>query len=248
MADAAPVTKKPEVLKAPELPAPVQESLTVDLSFIDKIPKDPKRPAGTVNRAAVLCWFGTLPAVGPVPQWKMDRRNNVVRDEDTSALAAWTHPERKSEWHGKCSWFQNISVRGLTFPAFSNYAQRSGFESPNAPVSMNIAKAGAIGYFTEEQIQEILFECAHTMVKPADNPRAPHTAEIFRLVEEVQGGGKWIHPDQDPTRPNRGIGYFDPERDKPVADYVYFMKIQNEFQQQDIVSIMKNPLRSLSGR
>jgi len=41
---------------------------------------------------------------------------------------------------------------------------------------------------------------------------------------------------------------FDPVNHRCVADYVYFFRIQNEFQQQDLPSIMRNPLSSLSGR
>lgn len=244
MAD-APVVKKPEALKVQEMPAPVQESLKVDLSYIDKMPRDPKGPS---SRKQTLYWYGTLPAVGPIQTWTTDRRNNVIRGEDVTALGAWTHPEKMSEWHGKCQWFQNITIRGLTFPAFTGYSQRSGFESPNQAMSFDITKAGAVGSYTDEEVETFLFEAAHTMIKPATSPRAPHTAEIFRLIEDPPKSGRWIHPDQDPIRAQRGTGYYDPERDKPVADFVYFLKIQNEFQQQDLISIMRNPLPSLSGR
>lgn len=243
MAEATPA-KKIEAVKALELPAPVQEGFKVDLSFEDKIPKNAKK----YDAKQILCWYGALPAVGPVATWKADRFNNIVRAEDTSAIAAWTDPARMSEWHGKCQWFQNISIRGLMFPAFTGYSQRSGFESPNQAQVFSIAKAGAVGLFTEDQIQEILFECTHTRVAPAENPRAPHTAEIFRLTEEPEGSGNWIHPSNIQTGYQNTKKYFDPEIHRPVADFVYFMKIQNEFQQQDVVSIMKNPLPSLSGR
>jgi len=246
MAEQQSAPKKPEGLKPTEMPSPVQESMKADLSYLDKIPKNPKKPEA---QKASLYWYGTLPAVGGVPTYETDRQNNLVRGKDISALEAWTHPERKSEWHGKCPWFQSISIRGITFPAFTGYSQRSGFESPSQAMVFNITKAGAVGQFTEEEVEKILFECAHTVISPATNPRAPHTAEIYRLVEDPPGSGDWKHPSQATTEVFSGQKkVFDVERHRPVADYVYFIKIQNEFQQQDIVSIMKNPLPSLSGR
>jgi hypothetical protein len=86
------------------------------------------------------------------------------------------------------------------------------------------------------------------MISPATSPKAPHTAEIYRLVEEPAGSGNWVHPSEIQTGYQGTKKVYNPDTDRMVADYVYFMKIQNEFQQQDIVSIMRNPLPSLSGR
>jgi len=174
--------KKADVMEAPKVPVlavPVQETLKADLSYLDKMPKNPKKTdSGKSSKTKTLYWFGTLPAVGPVQQWKSVPSGLRVADEPTSAIDAWLHPTRKSEWYGKCPWFQNIATRALTFPAFTNYAQRSGFESPTAAVSFSIVKAGHVEAFTEDQVQEILFEASHTFISPPVNDEAPHTAEI----------------------------------------------------------------------
>lgn len=246
--------KKPDVLEAPKasaLPAPVQETLKADLSYLDKMPKNPKGgAAGKSTKVKTLYWYGTLPAIGPVQQWKSGPSGIRIADEPTSAMEAWLHPTRKSEWYGKCPWFQNIATRALTFPAFTNYAQRSGFESPTQAVAFNVTKAGHVEAFTEEQVEEILFEASHTFIAPPvnDNGEANHTAEIYRIVEDPKNPGNWIHPSMDPMAITNMRKEFDPVNHRCVADYVYFFKIQSEFQQQDLPSIMRTPLTSLSGR
>ena len=244
--------KKLDVVEAPKVPvlaAPVQETLKADLSYLDRMPKDPKKTdAGKSSKSKLLYWFGTLPATGSIAQWKPGPRGIEVPDLAITAIDAWNNPIRRSEWYGKCPWFQDIATRALTFPAFTNYNQRSGFESPTQATVYNIVKAGHVAAFTEEKVEEILFEVAHTFVAPPDSEGAPHKAEIYRIVEDPQTPGKWIHPSMDPMAITNVRKEFDPVNHCCVADYVYFFRIQNEFQQQDLPSIMRNPLTSLSGR
>ena len=219
--------------KVKDAPANIQESLKSDLSYLDKMRRDPARPD---NVKKCLYWYGTLPAIGNVtmPDGKVK-----------TALENWNRDGGLSLWSGKCEWFQNISIRGITFPAFTGSSQRSPIQSPSQPISNGITKAGFVEAFTDDQVKEIIFQADHHMIKPPSIPGRPELASIYRLMEI---DGAWKHESQDQTFQTNVRSEYNSSTDLPVSDFVYFIKIKDEFQQQDIPSIMRTPLPSLSGR
>lgn len=242
-------TKKPAaVVETPQVPilaAPTYVPVKSDLSYLAGLKKTtPKHD----NVKTSLYWYGMLPADGSVPTWTRDKFGNVIPGPATTSLDSWHRKEGLSEWRGKCPWFQSVSIRGITFPAFSGYSQRSGFEMPNQAVMNDITKAGHVDHFTDEDIAQIKYEADHTFIKPPVSLAAPHTADIYRVIEDPPKSGIWIHENQAAGSTIGRRSFFDPETDKPVSDYVYLIKIQDSFQQRDLESIMRNPLTSLSGR
>lgn len=221
----APAIDKPAAVKDISKDV-VQEPLKSDVSFLEKMRRNPTLPD---NVKKCLYWYGALPSNGPCSNGKTSLQN-------------WTRDEGYSLWIGKCEWFQNIAIRGITFSAFTGSSQRSPIQDPSQPISNGIVRAGFVEAFTDEQVKEILFQADHHMIRAPYNG-AP--AEIYRLIEV---GGEWVHESQDPTFQSHVRKQYNHSLDKPVSDFVYFIKIKDEFQQQDLPSIMRNPLTSLSGR
>lgn len=215
--------------KVKEAPAIIQESLKSNLSYLDKMRRDPAK-ADNVKKS--LYWYGVLPSAG------LDAKGK-------SALDCWNRESGMSLWLGKCEWFQNISIRGITFPAFTGSSQRSPVQSPSQPISNGITKAGFVESFTDEEVKEIIFQADHHMIRPPSIPGRPELATIYRLIEI---DGEWKHESQDKSFQTQVRQDYNSATDLPVSDFVYFMKIKDEFQQQDVPSIMRNPLPSLSGR
>lgn len=219
----APAVDKPSVVKELESP---QIPLKGDLSYLDKLRKDPKKPDSTKKE---LYWFGALPALGKTPTGK-------------TALEDWNRESGLSIWAGKCPWFQDIAIRDITFPAFTGTSQRSPVQSPNQPIANGITMAGFVAEFTEEEIKNIIFQADHHMIRP---PQGNMAAMIYRLVEI---GGEWVHESQDPAFQTPIRYKYNPDIDRPVSDFVYLVKIKDRFQQHDVPSLMRNPQPSLSGR
>jgi hypothetical protein len=153
-----------------------------------------------------------------------------------------------SLWSGKCEWFQNIAIRGIVFQAFSGTSQRSPVQSPNQPISNGITMAGAVGEFTDEEVKEILFQADHHMIRGPINAGRPETASIYRLIELPIGSGNWFHESQNPEFQTHVRTQYNQDTDRPVSDFVYFVKIKDRFQQHDVPALMRNPQPSLSGR
>jgi hypothetical protein len=225
-----------EVKPAPqvkELEA-VQVPLKSDISYLDRMRRDPSKPSNTKKH---LYWYGMLPASG-ANTW-----NGKTADEN------WNREEGLSIWAGKCRWFQNLTVGGTTFEAFSGKSQRSPVQSPNQPIANGITMAGAVAEYTDEEVQAILFNAAHTMVrdpKDPNDPGGPNGAVIYRLIEVKPG--EWVHENMNPSFPTNNRTSYNSETDFPASDFVYFMRIKDRFQQHDVPSLMRNPPPSLSGR
>lgn len=225
----APALDKPSSVKEVEL---VQQPLRSDVSYLDKMRRDPAKPD---NVKKCLYWYGTLPAPGKGLNGKTPVEN-------------WMREDGMSLWTGKCEWFQNIAIRGIVFPAFTGTSQRSPVQSPNQPISNGITMAGTVGEFTEQEVKEILFNADHHMVRGPINPERPETAQIYRLIEVPEGSGKFAHESQNPEFQTHFKTEYNSDTDRPVSDFVYFVKIKDRFQQHDVPSLMRNPQPSLSGR
>jgi hypothetical protein len=225
----APVIEKPSTVKEVDL---VQQPLRSDVSFLDKMRKDPTKP-DTQKRH--LYWYGVLPTSGPARNGK-------------SAVENWMREDGMSLWSGKCQWFQNIAIRGIEFPAFTGTSQRSPVQSPNQPISNGITMAGTVGEFTDEEVKEHLFQADHHMIRDPHHPDRPETATIYRLIRLPEGSENWVHESQNPEFQTHVRTNFNSSTDRPVSDFVYFVKIKDRFQQHDVPALMRNPQPSLSGR
>jgi hypothetical protein len=215
--------------KPKEAAEEIQKSLRSDTSYLDKIRKDPTR---IDNSKKSLYWYGTLPSISANRTGK-------------SAGENWNRAEGLAQWVGKCEWFQNICIRGMTFSAFTGTSQRSPLQDPSQAISFGITKAGFVEEFTDEQVKQIMYEADHHMIAPPPDGKTADRAEIYRMIEI---DGQWKHESQNPEFQTYIRKNYDPTQDRPVSDFVYFMKIKDGYQQQDLPSLMKNPPASLSGK
>lgn len=219
---------KPSVIQEAE--PDIQKALRSDISYLDKMRRDPKLPD---NVKKSLYWYGALPSMVP------------TKYKGMTTLELWNRADGMPIWVGKCQSFQNIAIRGVTFSAFTGSSQRSPHQDPSQPISYGLVRAGFVEEFTDEQVKQILFEADHHMVRQPSDGKPP---SIYRMIEVPQGSGTWMHESQDPTFNTYLRSNYISATDTPVSDYVYFVKIKDTFQQHDLISLMKNPPASLSGR
>jgi len=244
--DTLPAVSLPEAKKV--------EQFKVDLGFLEGLKKDVKTNDSVATK---VYWFGTLPMLGTQTIKRLDRETGGVEKVESTAGELFNNPHQDQMWVGRCPWFQNISVRGCTFNAYTSLPVRTGMESPGKIGENRNMKAGLIAEFTKEQVDFILNEVRLTFVRPPVSPTRPETAEIYRVVES---DGKYLHQAQVlmhdamklsglPPDPSRFVSSnFDPNKHHPVSDFIYLREIPDAGMWPDLMALFSNPPPSLSGR
>lgn len=229
-------------LKLKDLPPPLK-TFRADTKYLDDIRKDAPRAEET---AKTLCWFGMLPRAGTFRPMivKPEDSLKLVEGPETTALDSWSDPKVSNFpiWRGKCPWLQNLSLKTIAVNAYTTVPTRTGAEGAGQMGSNRSAKAGEIKEFTGAEIKKILYEAAHTFVKPPQNPGNPEGTILYRVVKDA--AGKWITEHQE-FDPNSRV-YIDVLRDVCVADLMYMQPIRNEGEWPDLMSVLANPPKSLN--
>lgn len=201
--------------------APKLEPLKADKKAFDAIKVEFKMPAPKPRH---LYWCGALPSIGKA---KIPKRNATGKLDGYEEVTMYdlffpkddSMPQR---WIGKCPYFQNLSVTGLEFVAFSSDVVSTG----EGEVSM-IQRPGYVVELDEDQVKSIL---------------ANSIRKVIREVGEVDDEDRnFVH--------KRGFqmncdaeGYqYDVRRDKPVASFIYMVPIEKKGDVPSMREFFANP-------
>lgn len=156
------------------------------------------------------------------------RRKEIIRKEDETKTLCWfgTLPGPKTAqvwgeimgWQGKCEHYQQLSIAGVEFVAFTEELVRS---SPTESTK-GAVRPGAHMQFSDKQIKKIR-EAAFKI--------------FYRKVGDKLG--YILKEDQ--------IGYQPDPRDVPLAYYVYLVPIKNAMEIPPLDYFFQNPPKSLAG-
>lgn len=143
----------------------------------------------------VLCWFGSLPGSKTAKVWA-----------------------EEMGWIGKCEHYQQLSIAGVEFVAFTEELVRT---SPTESAKGN-PRPGAHGTFSDAQIEKI--------------KKAAFKVFYRRVGEKM---GYIVKEDQ--------IGYVPDPRDVPLAHFVYIVPIKSPLEIPPMDHFLERPPKSLAG-
>lgn len=197
-----------------------------------------EKPKKTETQTENLYWFGALPASAPVPyQFPTRERQGTgqfFKVENQSAYDLWEKQNRI--WIGKCRFIQNLFVKGLSFPAFTEFVERQATLDDEMS---RTAFPGAVEIMRDEDIKAVIKSAWRHVVRYGKG-----NDDIMSLKNAANGGVspvRVINLDanetdaQIPASDRRyAIGEsltFDPFKDKYMAEFVYLVKIEGDVRQ-----------------
>lgn len=181
--------------------APAHEPLKIDSKAAEALSVKLEQPKPKPRK---WYWFGALPASGEVKIPVLGHKGEISRYETATARQLFENPQ-VSRWAGKCPFFQNITLPGAEFVAWTDEVQvREGGQTVTIP------KPGHIAKFDEDQIKSILHNAGRRTMREFsivdENTRAPkRTARQMNL--DAEGAD------------------FNPRTDTFVAQYIYVVPL-----------------------
>lgn len=183
--------------------APAHEPLKIDPKITEALKVELKPPQPKPRK---WYWFGTLPAVGEVQIPVLGHQGEITKYDRRTARQLFEDPQVRS-WRGKCPFFQNLDLPGVSFVAWTDEVQiREGGETVTTP------KPGQIARFDEDQIKSLLANAGRRTIR-----------EISITDESTKArkrSGRQINLDVE-GQPET----FNPRTDTFLASYIYVVPL-----------------------
>lgn len=181
--------------------APVHEPLKIDPKTTDALKVELTPP---VAKPRKWYWFGALPAAGEVKIPVKGHRGEITGYERHTARQLFDNPQ-VSTWAGKCQFFQNISLSGAEFVAWTDEVQiREGGQTVTIP------KPGGIARFDEDQIKSILANAGRRIIR--------EISAVDESTNTAKRSGRQLNLDVAGST-------FNPRTDRFVASFVYMVPL-----------------------
>ncbi len=197
-----------------------------------------------------LYWYGVLLMEGTfdwnVPDMERNQDGEFTKTIKVTAKQLWYTPDPDigAFWAPRNRYLQNISLRGVTFVAYTERFER---EATNEWVRHPVPWPGTVSKFTDSKVREILETLRNSVIRPTGEPWSYERALLIDYrdghMPGCPGGRELTSPvcpicaeiesktPETAVQQKRAIGVVPAYRkrgDLPVADYVYFQRIPGD--------------------
>lgn len=168
-----------------------------------------------------LWWCGTLPALGIVKQKVASANYNREFDGyyeyvESTAEKLWN--DRLRRWIGKCPGYQDISVRGFSFPAYSSKVERQNDEGDIALVPF----PGQVFDLVDREAERIRKACYRYVIRRSAETDRPSLINLDQGEEPSD-----VDPKDELKRAMTPKTAYNKFTDNYIADSVYMVRLED---------------------
>lgn len=177
-------------------------------------------------RSERMYWAGCLPTIESVTlqllkQHKDEGEENAFENRAVTSSQMW-NPKRPGEprvWLGKCRFYQNLTVTGHEFMAYSENIV-AGSEGPQAD---RLAWPGSLVVWSDEDLARVKQSCQEHVIRVTSQGAKPR-AQLLSLRQGMTTREN-LNPQANPKDREVGVEKirFHPRTDTYVGEYVYIV-------------------------